>query len=135
MTEYFVPVLVGLLLLTTFCQLFTVAAIKKERTPQAFAFLIVFADFCFLYFVASYTLSAFWRDTGRIVLILALVFGSLFLLRNLFRAMREKDKAFNAEPIPPAPTTLVDLAQENNVPVVLSGTVRPNEPSADPKDT
>lgn len=132
MANYYVPIVVGLFLSSTFCRLFTIIVIKEEQTLKAFFFLLMFATFCFLYLVSALALSDFWHRTGQTVLFLSLALGNLFEWRDFLVKMREKDEVYHHVENPETPTaSTLGTMSETAAPVTLVATEKAAEVKAE----
>jgi len=129
-TEIFIPILFGLILITTILR--GIIFWQMERTPKVFAFFMVFLCFCLLYLVLALAPYPQWqqafRDSVRLVLLTSLVVGNWFQLVELRSFLAEKNRkrfpgvdAVHVEAEPPPTKTLAALAGEQG-PVKLEAT-------------
>lgn len=134
-TTIFAPLLFGLLLITALNR--ALVFWQRERSQRIFYSFLTFFCFCLLYVAAALLWPALWRDTIRIVLLWALVWGNYHEWKYLVDFLRKKDIAYQAAPIDP-PTTLEALGEAQREPgpaVALEATEKPEtKPTIDERD-
>ncbi len=120
----FIPIIFGLLLLTTIGRALTFW--QKERTARVFSFMLVFLSLSVLYLVVALGLPVQARDIARTFLLVALLVGTWLDWQALIGFMHKKYERkvvalSETDAPPPTTTTLATLADEHG-PVKLNAT-------------
>lgn len=91
------PLIFGLLLITALNR----AAVfwQRERTPRIFYSFLTFLMLCLLYLASSLVWPTLWRETVRVLLVLALIWGNYHEWKYLVEFLRKKNAKRKADAV------------------------------------